>query len=112
MSELDMLQEQVRRQSAEIEHYRNAFNDEAKICADREQEIERLKEIIMSCKKGFHLVGSAVSAHPTSRAVEQKLLDASNIYFKPARNWIYEQEKDNERFKTQSFMDTPTNGSQ
>ena len=28
----------------EKEHYRNAFNDEAKICADRDAEIARLKE--------------------------------------------------------------------
>jgi hypothetical protein len=38
-----MLRKQIEELQAEIEHYRNAFNDEAKICADREQEIERLK---------------------------------------------------------------------
>ena len=40
---------QIIEQAKQIEHYRNAFNDEAKICADREAENQRLKELLMSC---------------------------------------------------------------
>ena len=34
----------IQQQAEQIEHYRNAFNDEARLCAKREQEIKRLTD--------------------------------------------------------------------